>query len=167
MINKIKMEKKYFKLKKEVKFVDIKPRTIIVCMNNKYYTYDKNEEISSNIINIIKDNLSEITVKYTINEVVLYKTSKKNETYIIDDVIINGFGDVKYNIKSMFSNVTVNNVYGNMLESTIIYWFINSEGDISQARLGKNEAADNFRIHIKNYYESKELARLALNKLWK
>ena len=39
------MEKKYFKLKKEVKFVDIKPRTIIVCMNNKYYTYDKIEEI--------------------------------------------------------------------------------------------------------------------------
>lgn len=167
MINKIKMEKKYFKLKKEVKFVDIKPRTIIVCMNNKYYTYDKNEEISPNIINIIKDNLSEITVKHIINEVVLYKTSKKNETYIIDDVIINGFGDVKYNIKSMFSNVTVNNVYGNMLESTTIYWFINSEGDISQARLGKNEAADSFRIHIKNYYESKELARLALNKLWK
>ena len=161
------MEKKYFKLNKEVKFVDIKPRTIIVCINNKYYTYDKNEEISQNIINLIKDNLVEIKLKHNINDFVLYKTNKKNETYIIDDIIINGFGDVKYNIKSVFSNVTVNNVYANMLESVTIYWFINSEGDISQARLGKNEAADSFRIHIKNYYESKELARLALNKLWK
>lgn len=161
------MEKKYFKLKKEVKFVDIKQKTIIVCINNKYYTYDKNEEISQNIINLIKDNLVEIKLKHNIKDFVLYKTNKNNETYIIDDIIINGFGDVKYNIKSVFSNVTVNNVYGNMLESVTIYWFINSEGDIAQTRLGKNVAADNFRIHIKNYYESKELARIALDKLWK
>lgn len=66
-------------------------------------------------------------------------------------------------LQAVHINATCVHVYEADIKAVNIYWFINSEGDISSTIFGKKKWADDWRMKIHNYYSTKELAQKALN----
>lgn len=158
------MEKKYFKLINSIDYIDIKKNTIIIQKEDgKFYSYANNYVIDKKIIDIIRENLIEITIMFHIDDIVVHTFNGGEHEFVVTDIEINSFGKPQYTLQAVHINATCVHVYEADIKAVNVYWFINSEGDISSTIFGKKKWADDWRMKIHNYYSTKELAQKALN----
>lgn len=102
------------------------------------------------------------TVKYTI-ETNTYKQRHPDHLFI---GVVTNIDERSITIKRDNSNGMIDNVpYHNVKEKINVYYFIDSKGKIQSDYVGKDVEVDKYRKKVGNFYESKDLAREARNKI--